>query len=184
MRAKPVAIGKRQSLRPGDQVIRVVKKLRPSLYEDPFAGAYRRLMGDANERHESWSDYLRRMTSRPGWSVARLARESGIHRGTIFKWIAGKTGATVANVKSIAEALGDDPAKALSAAGNVGVATTDEPLDPDLKLLVRRLSDPQVSATEREFIRRALQSLAELADQEHQSNTHHGRVIRRRRDAS
>lgn len=74
-------------------------------------------MSDASVPAESWAEYLRRMTKRPGWSVARLARDSGIHRGTIFGWIKGDSGVNVDSVRRIAAALGDDPANALRAAG-------------------------------------------------------------------
>jgi AcrR family transcriptional regulator len=56
------------------------------------------------------------MTDRPGWSVARLARESGVHRATIFKWLGNKGGVTMASVRAIADALDDDPENALRAA--------------------------------------------------------------------
>jgi AcrR family transcriptional regulator len=56
------------------------------------------------------------MTNRPGWSVARLARESGVHRATIFKWIGNKGGVTMASVRAIATAVDDDPENALRAA--------------------------------------------------------------------
>lgn len=77
-------------------------------------------MGDGLDVGEDWSGYLRRMTSRPGWTVARLARESGINRGTIFGYISRKKkGVTIATVRAIAQALGDDPTNALRAAGQV-----------------------------------------------------------------
>lgn len=95
-------------------------------------------MGDGQVR-EDWAGYLRRMTSRPGWSVARLARESHIHRGTIFKWISGKGGVNVASVTAIAEALGDDPAHALRAAG--AVAPDADPADEEIELV---RTDPQL----------------------------------------
>jgi AcrR family transcriptional regulator len=98
-------------------------------------------MSDGPEVSEDWSGYLRRMTSRPGWSVARLAREAGVHRGTIFGYISGKKkGVTVATVRSIAQALGDDPANALRAAGQVSGEVDEEvelilaqPVDEDTK---------------------------------------------------
>ena len=157
--------------------LRVVKEQRPPTNHDPFSEPYRMPMGDGHDRAESWADYLRRMTSRPGWSVARLARESGIHRATIFKWMSGRGGATVASVRAIAEALGDDPANALRAAGSMGGEAPDE-LDPDLKRLMRRLADPDTPEAEREFIRRALRTLAELAEQSEQA-ARPGRVIKR-----
>lgn len=105
-------------------------------------------MSDASPP-ETWAEYLRRMTRRGGWSVARLARESGIHRGTIFKWIGGETGVTVDSVRRIAIALGDDPATALRAAGSVSKPDTEDrdeamelisraPVDDDLKAQMRR----------------------------------------------
>lgn len=133
-------------------------------------------MGDGETR-ESWADYLRRMTDRPGWSVARLARESGIHRATIFKWMAGKGGANVASVRSIAEALGDQPANALRAAGNMD-STTDE-LHPDLQVLQRRLTDPDVTAAEKAAIETSLRYLAELAEKAERAERP-GRTLRRR----
>lgn len=69
---------------------------------------------------DAWSAYLRRMTARPGWSVARLARDSGLHRSTIFGWIKeGGGSTTIASVYAIADAFGDTRASALAAAGNV-----------------------------------------------------------------
>lgn len=155
--------GQRRIRRHRDVHLHVVKERHPSTNRDPDATAYRMPMGDGHEIRESWADYLRRMTSRPGWSVARLARESGIHRATIFKWIAGKGGANMASVESIAKALGDDPSNALRAAGDM-VVDREEGLDPDLKVILRRLADPDVSDAEKISIRATLRYLAELAE--------------------
>lgn len=82
---------------------------------------------------EDWPAYLKRMTGRAGWSVSRLARESGVHRATIHGYISGKKkGVTVATVTAIASALGDEPANALKAAGG---ATSDE-VDEVIQLVV------------------------------------------------
>ena len=172
--------GVRRVHRPRDLHLQVVKERRPPTAQDPHATAYRVHMSDGGER-ESWAGYLRRMTDRPGWSVARLARESGIHRATIFRWIAGKGGATVTSVRQIAEVLGDEPANALRAAGNMeGVA--EEAMDPDLKLLMRRLADPDVSEPEKAAIRSALRYLADLAEQAGRAEGT-GRTLRPRRSA-
>jgi transcriptional regulator with XRE-family HTH domain len=70
------------------------------------------------------------MTSRPGWSIQRLADEAGIHRNTIFRWMKGTRNPTVANVRLIAAALGDDLENALRAAGNASEAATfDETME-------------------------------------------------------
>lgn len=83
---------------------------------------------------DAWSAYLRTMTRRPGWSVARLARESGIARSSIFKWIAeGAEAITIDSVYRVADALGDDRTSALRAAGNV---STLETRDPEVDLIL------------------------------------------------
>jgi transcriptional regulator with XRE-family HTH domain len=122
----------------------VAKERRPRSYADPWIDAYRMPMGDG--RGETWGTYLRRMTERPGWSVARLARESGVARQTIFAYISGKkTGVTVATVRAIGQALDDEPA-ALRAAGQLGpevesdeeleLVRTDDRLKPATKLAI------------------------------------------------
>lgn len=118
-------------------------------------------MGDASRPTEDWPTYLRRMTSRPGWSVAKLAREARIHRGTIFGWLKGEQ-PNVASVRAVAEALGDDPANAAAAAA--GGAALPEELDPDLQVIVRRLKDPTTPEPERATIRATLRYLRELAE--------------------
>lgn len=69
-----------------------------------------------------WARFLREITSRDGWSVARLARESGIHRATIFRWLEGDEKpkrVTVHSVNMVADAAGVDRATALKAAGSI-----------------------------------------------------------------
>lgn len=81
-------------------------------------------MSDASNPGEDWAGYLRRMTKRPGWSVARLAREAQVNRATIFRWLKGDGGVNVDSVRRVAQALGDDPDNALRAAGNSGQVVT------------------------------------------------------------
>jgi transcriptional regulator with XRE-family HTH domain len=51
--------------------------------------------------------------------VDRLARESGVHRATIYRWKnGGVTNVTVESVKAVARALGDNESDALLAAGD------------------------------------------------------------------
>lgn len=134
--------------RRGKPLGRVDKKLRPPTHDNPWTVAHNVPMGDGRTG-EDWAGYLRRMTGRQGWSVARLARESNIHRGTIFKWISGKGGVNVSSVTAIAEALGDDPANALRAAGRVDageaadqeieLVRSDPDLEPEMKILIVNL---------------------------------------------
>ena len=67
-----------------------------------------------------WGRYLSDLVSRPGWSVARLARESGIHRSTIFRWMSGEVRNVSSNsVRLIAKASGEDEPAAFRAASEV-----------------------------------------------------------------
>ncbi len=98
----------------------VAKERRIAIVPTDREAPYRVTMGNDQAATNGWGEYLKHMTSRPGWSVARLAREAPVNRATIFKWISGKTGVTVASVRLIAKTLGDDPNNALrAAAGSV-----------------------------------------------------------------
>jgi transcriptional regulator with XRE-family HTH domain len=116
-------------------------------------------MGDTAEPHSQWGRYLRRMTRRPDWSVAKLARESGIARQTIFEWMRdGGESVTVGSVRRIAEALGDDLSNALLAAGGVDEeisAIHQSNLDPaakaDLMEYVKTLREAQRSVRQQEI---------------------------------
>jgi transcriptional regulator with XRE-family HTH domain len=114
-------------------------------------------MSDAPTPGDNWASYLRRMTKRPGWSVARLARDSKIHRATIFKWIAGEPGVTIDSVRRIALALGDEPENALRAAGNIPGDAAPAPQDEEVALIMRAPVDDDL----REIMLRKLYELRE-----------------------
>lgn len=82
-------------------------------------------MGDSTE--DAWTKFLRDLVARPGWSVARLARESGIDRSHIHRMMRGegKT-VTVESVRMIAKGAGVSLASALHAAR---ARTMTEPVD-------------------------------------------------------
>ena len=174
--------GTRRLHRQPELQFRVVKVRRPPTFRDAFVHAYRTVMGDGQQTRETWAEYLRRKTDQPGWSVARLARESNIHRATIFKWMSGKGGTTVTSVQAIAAALGDVDGEAMRAASGSGIV--EDELDPDLKVIMRRLADPAVSETEKTAIKTALRYLAELAEKSEAAEERPGRVIRRKRGAA
>lgn len=117
-------------------------------------------------KDDAWSAYLRRMTRRPEWTggVARLAAESGIARSSIFKWIAEGAGSiTIESVYRIADALGDDRANALRAAGNL-------PLDgdPEVELILASDRSERVKAAliDRLLTRREEERARRVADLE------------------
>ncbi len=118
-------------------------------------------MGDSSG-DETWGNYLRRMTSRPGWSVARLARESGIHRATIFGWIAEDRPRSIKldSAYAIADALGEDRGKVLRVIGEV---TAEHTSDPELDLIrASKLSAMQKNALIRHVLARRERELAEM----------------------
>lgn len=87
-----------------------------------------------------WAKYLRAATNRPGWTVARLARESGIARSTLFRWLKdGGERVTIALVRRIAEAVGDDPANAIKAAGSL---VERDPIDMTDPVVARIMAGP------------------------------------------
>lgn len=105
-----------------------------SSYPDRWLPAYLVHVSDGEE-HE-WGAYLKRMTSRPGWSVARLARESGIHRATIFGWMKeGGESVTIGSVRAVASALGDSLENALRAAADLAPVGREPERDPELELI-------------------------------------------------
>lgn len=80
-----------------------------------------------------------------------MARDSGLHRSTIFRWRNGDGGSvTVDSARRIAQALGDEPDEALRAAGDLvadrGLDGQDEemalidraPVDDNLKAIMRQ----------------------------------------------
>ncbi len=113
-------------------------------------------------RGDAWSDYLRRMVERPGWSVARLARESGLHRSAIFGWLSdGAEGITIRSVYLIADALGVDREEALRAAGNL---PPERDAEVELILASGRSELEKVAMIDRLMRRREEERLRRLED--------------------
>lgn len=82
-------------------------------------------MGSSDK--DPWTEFLESLVARPGWSVDRLAQASGIHRGTIYRWLKGdiKT-VKVDSVRMIAKGGEASLAAALHAAR---AHTMTEPVD-------------------------------------------------------
>jgi transcriptional regulator with XRE-family HTH domain len=117
-------------------------------------------MHDGSGELSDWGAYLRRMTTRPGWSVARLAREAGIHRATIFDWMkGGGDKVTIASVRAVADALGDDLESALRAVA--GLSSSRAQRDEEMDMI---MSAPVDDDMKRQMIARAL----ELREQQRQ----------------
>lgn len=89
----------------------------------------------AEQPPNEWAKLLREITDRPGWSVARLNRESGIHRSTIFRWLSGEvTNVTMDSIRLVAQTAGIDLDVAVRAASTlpatVDTAVIDDYTDP------------------------------------------------------
>jgi len=89
----------------------------------------------------AWAVFLADHVSRPGWSVARLHRESGVSKSTIFRWLKGERGLTIHSVRRVAMALDVDPATAMLAAGSVlGPPSPDD--DPEMRSIMESKLPP------------------------------------------
>jgi transcriptional regulator with XRE-family HTH domain len=106
--------------------------------------------------------------TRRGWTVTRLAAETGVGRSTLFRWLAGdcQDFPELSNVRSFCAAL-EIPVSAAFAA--LGVRNEEAPplaeaaARADIERIIRRLTDPRVSAEEKTIIRSTLRYLAEGA---------------------
>lgn len=82
-----------------------------------------------------WARYIRRAKTLPGWSVARLHRETGIAKSTFFDWMSEDStkAVTTPYVVAVAKAIGDDPVNAFRAAAGL---TGNEPEDADISMVL------------------------------------------------
>jgi transcriptional regulator with XRE-family HTH domain len=88
-----------------------------------------------------WAALIREIVGQPGWSVQRLARESEIHRSTIFRWINGEIRTvSIESVQLIADAAGVDFGVALRAASDLIAGSPARNLD-ELSEEIKRVVD-------------------------------------------
>lgn len=111
------------------------------------------------EPTSEWARYLREATDRPGWTVARLAREAEIDRTTIFRWLkGGGERITIDSVRRIADAIGDDLDDALRAAG--GLPPKDEAADEDeIEFEIRMIQESDLPERQKQDMIRYARSL-------------------------
>lgn len=105
------------------------------------------------------------MTRRPDWSVARLAREAGIAKSTIFLWMkSGAGNITIEAAFRVADALGTDRGEALRAASGLATLERDEALE--LILASDRSDSVKAQMIERVMRRRAEDRSRQMEDLE------------------
>lgn len=94
---------------------------------------------------------------------------TGVRSSTFHRWKRGevRTIPGLGTILRFCEGIGVDPKDAMTALGITGERDNPQPepqMDPDLRLILRRLADPNTPETEKEFIRESLRMLAERAD--------------------
>lgn len=93
----------------------------------------------------SWAIWLREQTQRPGWSIERLARDSGINRSTLFRWLKGDIrNLSMSSVRLVAQALEVDMASALRAAGQLADEASVDEADWEIRMIRESGLHPQV----------------------------------------
>lgn len=100
-----------------------------------------------------------------GWSVTRLAAETGVGRSTLFRWLAGdwQDFPEVATVRGFCRALDLPVSAAFTALGvrdDTPAVTGDPTVDADLRIILERLADPGTPGSEKAVIRDMLHFLA------------------------
>jgi transcriptional regulator with XRE-family HTH domain len=101
-----------------------------------------------------------------GWTVTRLAAETGVGRSTLFRWLAGEGHdyPELSNVRGFCAALEIPVSAAFAALGvRADAAGTgiESAVQADIARIVSRLEDPRVSAVEKTIIRSTLRYLAD-----------------------
>lgn len=76
-----------------------------------------------------FGNWLRSQLDERGWTPARLARELGVPRGTVGRWLSGERRIQYDHAKRVARVLGVDERLVLHHAGYTGV---DDPVELDI----------------------------------------------------
>ncbi len=104
-----------------------------------------------------------------GMTDKDIEKATGVMSSTFHRWRRGevRTMPGLAKVRSFCEGVGADLNDAMAALGISGQRDNPEPepqMDPDLRLILRRMADPNTPAAEKLFIRESLRMLADRAD--------------------
>lgn len=124
-------------------------------------------------RRRNFAAFVRRVTDQAatrGWSIPRIATDSGISNATIYRWRdgTGTRSPLPEQVVAFCDALGIPPAVpfAILWPGRDDKPAEPEPLpaDPDIERqmreLLRRIADPNVAEAEKLTIRATIRHLA------------------------
>jgi DNA-binding phage protein len=99
-----------------------------------------------------------------GWTMTRVAAETGIGRSTLFRWLSGEGQdfPELAKVRAFCSALQIPVASAFAALGITSEArTVDDPdVSNDVERILAHLRNPRVSPAQKKIIRDMLGYLA------------------------
>lgn len=117
--------------------------------------------------HSDWATLVKRMRAVTNMSGAELSRRLKVDRATIWRWETGKQKPdSLPLVQAFADLFGLALDDVLAAAGlrPAGAESPPQqpPLDPDLEMLLQKLSDPHVDDATKDYIRLTLRVLANL----------------------
>jgi transcriptional regulator with XRE-family HTH domain len=115
-------------------------------------------VSDTPEAATAWAAFVRKITTRTGWSVKRLADESTVNKSTIYRWLKGDTAdITVGTIRLVAEAAKVDLEEALRAAA--GVSDTADPGDWEIQMI-------QASGLDGAVVARLIRDVLERREEE------------------
>lgn len=121
-------------------------------------------------RRRLWASFVQRAVEHAsisrGWSIPQIAAEANVGGATIYRWLNGewKTAPQAEIVERFCDALDIPTSAAFSILwpGKAGATAMPEPLpgDPAAEAIQRKLADPNVTETEKTFLRENLRMLA------------------------
>lgn len=119
----------------------------------------------ARARFAAWVDRALRQARANDLTDRKIFELSGVSTSTFHRWRTqqAKTLPKLDKVKAFAGATGasiEDAMQALGMTDSTPQPTPEPPLPPEIRLIMRRLADPNTSEDEKDFIRKSLQLLA------------------------
>lgn len=141
----------------------------------PINGTYgARVPTSPDVRRRAFAAFVARCIARVkasrGWSVPIVAKQSGVGVNTLYRWLRGEWGKSPEGdlVEAFCDTVDVDPALAFRILwpGKQGRATATEPLpmEPEFEEVLRKLNSPNVSETEKYYIRETIRALASRPD--------------------
>jgi transcriptional regulator with XRE-family HTH domain len=125
----------------------------PAVARDRFALFVKRALDDARAR---------------GMTDREIARVSGVATSTFHRWRTAEARGLpeLPKVRAFCQAVGasvEDAMRALGMTDSGPQPTPEPPLPQDVRVILRRLTDPNTPDAQKQFIRMTLQMLAERA---------------------